>query len=109
MLEDINNYNMLYAITEICTAEPTTHQQCGFQNGMMIRTGDDANVCSFDVTFTPLLGVFSSSCEKIILLSAMEGLEIWLQLDTVCNILKYQFVPFLSTLKEVQKVKMLAK
>ena len=29
VLEDIDNYNMLYAITEICTADPETCKGCG--------------------------------------------------------------------------------
>ena len=52
------------------------------------------NVCSFDVTFTPLSGVFGGACEKYIPLSVMEGLEVGLQLDNIANVLKYEFTPF---------------
>ena len=34
------------------------------------------------------------TCEKCIPLSVMKSLEIWLQLDNVASVLKYQFVPF---------------
>ena len=114
VLEDIDNYNTLYATTEICTAEPTTcsrhglfttegnsynvkfggwarHPTEGFQNGTMIRTGEPANMCFVDVTFTPLSGVFSGACKKYIHLSVMEGLEVWLHLDNIANVLKYEF------------------
>jgi len=70
------------------------HPTEGFQNGTMVRTGDTKNVCSFDVTFTPLSGVFGGACEKYIPLSAMEGLEVCLQLDNIANVLKYEFTPY---------------
>ena len=99
VIEDIDNYIMLYAITKICTAEPITrshrglftmegnsynvefggwvcHPTEGFQNGSMVRTGEPRNICSFDVTFTPLSGVFGGACEKYIQLTVMEGLEV---------------------------------
>ena len=98
MLEDIDNYNMLYAITEICTTSSSVgwvrHPTQGFQNATMIRTAEPKNICTFDVTFIPLSGVFGGACEKYIPLSVMEGLEIWMQLDNIANILKYQFVPY---------------
>ena len=68
------------------------HRTEGFQNRTMIRMDNPANVCSFDITFTHLFGVFGSMCETYIPLSVMEGLEIWLRLDNIANVLKYQFV-----------------
>ena len=36
VLEDINQYNMLCAITEICTGDPVTHQK----RGQIMREGN---------------------------------------------------------------------
>ena len=70
------------------------HPTEGFQNNTMSRAGDPPYVCSFDVTFTPFSGVFGGACDKYIPLSVMEGLEVWLQLDNIANILKYKFTPY---------------
>ena len=118
ILEDIDQYNMLYAVTEICTGEPITRQkrgqfnlegqkylvECGgwivhptegLQNGSFYSTNiTNPQVVSFDITFTPLSGVFGGACEKYIPLSVLEGLEIWIQLENINNVLKYQFLPF---------------
>ena len=118
VLEDIDQYNMLYGITEICTGDPLTRQrrgqftlegnsllvECGgwvvhptqgLQNSSIYSTNiAQPNIVSFDITFTPLSGVFGGTCEKYIPLSVLEGLEIWIQLENVKNCLKYQFLPF---------------
>ena len=68
------------------------HPINGFQNGRF--TVGSAQTIMFDVTFTSFFAVFGGAFEKYIPLSVMEGLEIWLQLDNVANMLKYQLVPF---------------
>ena len=53
------------------------HHQCNsFQNGSLLRSSHDPKVCSFNVICTPLCGVFGGACEKYIILSVTEGLEI---------------------------------
>lgn len=118
VLEDIDQYNMLYAITEICTGDVSTRQRRGQftleGNSLLVECGGwvlhptqglqsgsfysnnitSSQKVSFDITFTPLSGVFGGTCEKYIPLSVLEGLEVWLQLENVKNCLKYQFLPF---------------
>ena len=130
VLEDIDQCtNMLYAITEICTGDPVTRQkrgqftlegnsllvECGgwilhptqgLQNSSFYSTNiSSGTTVSFNITFMPLSGVFGSTCKKYILLSVLEGLEIWIQLKNIKNGLKYQFLPFPST-KECGELKL---
>ena len=107
VLEDIDQYNMLYGITEICTGDSNTRQRRGQftleGNSLLVECGGwvlhptqglqsssfySSNINSspkvaFDITFTPLSGVFGGTCEKYIPLSVLEGLEVWLQLENV--------------------------
>ena len=85
MLEDIDQYNLVYAVTEICTNNEqnrknrdqfhmegnTTfpdlggwirHHTEGPQNGM-----NGAETISFNLTFTPFSAVFGGACESIFL------------------------------------------
>ena len=113
VLEDIDQYNMLYAITENCTGYPVTRQkrgqitlednsllvECGgwilhptqgLQNSSFFSTNiSSGTTVSFDITFTPLSGVCGGTCKKYIPLSVLEGLEIWIQLENMKNVLKY--------------------
>jgi hypothetical protein len=111
VLEDIDNYNLVYAITEICTNEEITrrrrgmfhmegnsifpdlggwikHPDAGLQNGY-----SNAVSATFDLTFTPFSAVFGGACEKYIPLSVMEGMEIHLQLENIQSCIGYRFIP----------------
>lgn len=115
ILEDIDNYNLVYAVTEICTNEISTrqardqfsmegndtwsdlggwirHPNQGFQN--VFGPADAPQVITFDVSFTPFSAVFGGACDKYIPLSVMEGMEIWLYLENPQNVIKYQFIGF---------------
>ena len=117
VLEDIDQYNMVYAITELCTADPETrgkrsafyleggsgpyedlggwikHPTLGFQQTAVVASGGYETI-SFDLTFTPFSAVFGGGCEKYLPLSVMEGLEIHLQLENPSQCLQYAFVPY---------------
>jgi len=117
VLEDLDNYNLIYAVTEICTNSPDNragrdrfsmegndtynnfggwikHPTEGFQNNQgSSNVGYNATTITFDVTFTPFSAVFGGACEKYIPLSALEGMEIWIQLETCANAIKYQWIP----------------
>ena len=116
VIEDIDQYNLLYAMTELCTADPSVrerrgcfnmegwpgradlggwikHPQFGFQNGLVTNVGFDRKNITFDITFTPLSGVFGGACEKYIPMSALEGMEIHMQLEDIRNCIKYKFTP----------------
>jgi hypothetical protein len=111
VLEDIDNYNLVYAITEICTNESNTRQRrgtfhmegnssypdlggwikhptMGLQNGLGPNTST-----TFDLTFTPFSAVFGGACEKYIPLSVMEGMEIHLQLENIQSCIGYKLIP----------------
>lgn len=111
ILEDIDQYNMVYAITEICTNDSDTrlrrgtmhmegqypneslggwikHPTFGLQNGL-----SDQTKYTFDLTFTPFSAVFGGASEKYIPLSVMEGMEVRLQLENPQGAIKYAFLP----------------
>ena len=115
VLEDIDQYNLVYAVTEICTGDPATrsgrdlftmegnstwndlggwirHPNRGFLNG--VKPDGNAQTVRFDVTFTSFSAVFGGACEKYIPLSVMEGMEIHLQLENVHSAIMYQWIPW---------------
>jgi hypothetical protein len=116
VLEDIDQYNMLYGVTEICTGEKETrdhrgsfhfegnettpdaggwivHPSQGFKNGQKRSTASAAWTVSFTLIFTPLSAIFGGASEKYLPLSVMEGMEIHLQLENLQNCISYVFVP----------------
>ena len=120
LLEDIDQYNCLYAITEICTGDPVVrqgqatfslegnsawpdlggwikHPTEGLQNGSVKTNNVGSNVYSCELSFNLLSGVFGGASEKYIPMSVMEGMQIEIQLDNCANVVKYQFVPFPAT------------
>jgi len=117
LLEDIDQYNCLYAITEICTADPTSrqhrstfnlegnntwadlggwikHPTDGLLNGSVKTHGNAVNTYSCELSFNLLSAVFGGACDKYIPMSVMEGMQIELQLDNCANVVKYQFEAF---------------
>ena len=52
---------------------------------------------TFNVTFTPFSSVFGGTSEKYIPLSALEGMEIWVQLESCGNAIKYQWIPYVKS------------
>ena len=118
VLEDIDHYNALYAVTELCTGNEHVRKYRGHFHmegnesaesiGAFIRHpvyaplqyqmryqqrvgGTIGKKIAFDVMFTPLSAVFGGGSEKYIPLSVMEGMEICLQLEDFANAIKYTF------------------
>jgi len=117
VLEDIDQYNMLYAVTELCTAEKETrdhrgafhmegndesadvggwilHPTQGLQNEFTRDSVDDTWDVSFTLIFTPISAIFGGASEKYLPLSVMEGLELHLQLENIQNAVSYVFNPY---------------
>ena len=115
ILEDIDNYNLVYAVTEICMNKTSTrrardqfcmqgndtladfggwirHPTEGFQN--VYSSDGIAQVIALDGSFTPFSAVFAGACEFFLPLSVMEGMEIWLYLENPQSVVKYQFIGF---------------
>ena len=128
VLEDLDNYNLTYAVTEICTNSPDNrsgrdmfsmegnstwqnfggwikHPTEGFQNNygvQPIAANYAAQTITFDVTFTPFSAIFGGACDKYIPLSALEGMEINIQLETCGNAIKYCWVPYPTSDASIQ-------
>jgi hypothetical protein len=121
ILESIDDYNCLYALTELCTGEPDVRRQRGrftmecFQENDLEHGTDiwpDANSLPtplvgrtpaatapknnsrmYTVCFNLISGVFGGTCEKYWPLKAINGLKISIQLDNVWEAFTYKFVP----------------
>jgi len=109
-LEDIDHYNCLYAITELCTSEPEVRKTRGrfsmecFQptdceHGTEVWPDQLAKANSngvlqprtYEVCFNLISGVFGGTCEKYWPLKAINGLRINIQLENMDEAFNYRF------------------
>lgn len=118
LLEAIDHYNCLYAITELCTSEPETRKARGrftmeclqpddcargtdvwpdqqFQtlSNMQSANQQDAAPRLYEVCFNLISGVFGGTCEKYWPLKAINGLRILIQLENPTDAFVYRFIP----------------
>jgi hypothetical protein len=114
-LESIDNYNCLYAVTELCTALPEVRQGRGrftfecltesnYERGSELwpcnknfyQTIDtNANQPrTYELTFNLISGVFGGTAEKYWPLKTINGLVIELQLENPVDCLCYKFTPY---------------
>jgi hypothetical protein len=116
LLESIDHYNALYAVTELCTGESDVRRQRGmfqlefyeheqpflgsdiwpdpFAN--MVQLTDvqgDIAPRTYEVCFNTLSGVFGGNCEKYWPLRAINGLRIELTLENIGDAFTYRFLP----------------
>ena len=115
LLESIDHYNALYAITELCTGEPDVRKGRGrftmecmtindYDRGSAVWPEPNPQTVTLgevwqnqprvlEVTFNLISGVFGGTCEKYWPLKAINGLVIELQLENVTEALSYRFIP----------------
>ena len=116
LLESIDHYNCLYAVTELCTSEPDVRKSRGrftmecldawnYEIGSCVWPEQFPTILSADrqnqprvinVAFNLVSGVFGGSCEKYWPMKAINGLVIELQLQNPQECLGYRFVPILA-------------
>jgi hypothetical protein len=118
LLEAIDHYNCLYAITELCTSEPETRMSRGrftmeclqpsnyasgtdvwpdqhFQTLSTVQSGGQQNEAprTYEICFNLISGVFGGTCEKYWPLKAINGLRIQMQLENPQDAFVYRFLP----------------
>ena len=118
LLEAIDHYNCLYAITELCTSEPETRKSRGrftmeclqekdYATGSAIWPDQQYQTLTslqsssqqahapraYEVCFNLISGVFGGTCEKYWPLKAINGLRVLIQLENPTDAFTYRFVP----------------
>ena len=118
LLEAIDHYNCLYAITELCTSEPETRKSRGRFTLECLQPEEHASGCDlwpdqqfqtlatkqssnqqdaaprlYEVCFNLISGVFGGTCEKYWPLKAINGLRILMQLENPSDAFVYRFLP----------------